>query len=64
MIDQKLLELLVCPNCHGPVEYRETDASIVCVGECRYIYPVVDGIPHMLVEEARKPDGTEGEATR
>lgn len=55
MIDDQLLEILICPNCRGEVEYREDADEIVCVGECRYAYPVVDGIPHMLVEEARKP---------
>lgn len=55
MIDKKLLEILICPNCHGEVEYREDQSEIVCVGDCRYAYPVVDGIPHMLVDEARKP---------
>jgi uncharacterized protein YbaR (Trm112 family) len=28
---------------------------IACIGSCKYEYPVVDGIPHMLIDEARKP---------
>lgn len=55
MIDKELLEILICPNCHGDVEYRQEEEVIACVGECRYEYPVVDDIPHMLIEEARKP---------
>lgn len=55
MLDDHLLEILICPNCKGPVEYRQDDQLISCVGECRYEYSVVDGIPHMLIEEARKP---------
>ncbi|MGH2705011.1 MAG: Trm112 family protein [Actinomycetota bacterium] len=54
-IDEELLKILICPNCHGNVEYREAASMIACVGECRFEYPVVDGIPHMLVDEARKP---------
>lgn len=55
MIDDKLLEILICPNCRGEIEYLADKQVIACVGECRYEYPVVDGIPHMLIEEARKP---------
>ena len=55
MVDQELLKIIICPNCRGPVEYREADEVIACLGECKYQYPVVDGIPHMLIDEARKP---------
>jgi len=54
-IDKELLEILICPNCRGEIEYRPDDELIVCVGRCRYRYPVRDGIPVMLVEEAIKP---------
>ena len=55
-IDQALLDILVCPNCRGPVEYLEDEAGIVCRGECRYRYPVRDDIPVMLIDEAIKPE--------
>lgn len=55
MVEQELLDLLICPNCKGAIEYRQDPELIVCVGECQYRYPVVNGIPHMLVEEASKP---------
>ena len=55
MVDQELLKILVCPNCRGPIEYREAESVIACVGECGYVYPVVNDIPHMLVDEAVKP---------
>lgn len=55
MVDEELIALLVCPNCRGPIEYREGQQVIACVGDCRYEYPVVDDIPHMLVDEANKP---------
>ena len=54
-LDKELLEILACPNCRGDVEYREKDELIVCVGECGYRYPVRDGIPVMLIDEAEKP---------
>lgn len=54
-MDERLLEILICPNCRGDIVYREDDQTIACVGECKYEYPVVDGIPHMLIDEARKP---------
>ncbi len=54
-IDQELLDILICPNCRGEIEYHEAEGIIECVGRCRYRYPVRDGIPVMLVEEAIKP---------
>jgi uncharacterized protein len=54
-VDKELLEILACPNCRGEVEYREAEQVIECVGTCRYRYPVRDGIPVMLIEEAEKP---------
>jgi uncharacterized protein len=54
-LDKELLEILACPNCRGNVEYREAESLIVCVGECRYQYPVRDDIPVMLIDEAIKP---------
>jgi hypothetical protein len=53
-LDKELLDILACPNCRGDVEYREE--FIVCLGRCGYKYPVRDGIPVMLVDEAVKPD--------
>jgi uncharacterized protein YbaR (Trm112 family) len=54
-VPQKLIELLVCPNCHGAIEYLEAEDVIVCRGECKYRYPVRDDIPVMLIDEAEKP---------
>jgi uncharacterized protein YbaR (Trm112 family) len=54
-VDQKLLEILACPNCRGDVEYLENENVIVCRGECGYRYPVRDDIPVMLIDEAEKP---------
>ena len=54
-IDQRLLEILACPNCHGEVEYLTADNVIACRGECQFRYPIRDGIPVMLIDEAIKP---------
>jgi uncharacterized protein len=54
-IDDKLLEILACPNCHGDVEYLRDESVILCRGECGYRYPVRDDIPVMLIDEAEKP---------
>ena len=54
-LDPQLLEILVCPNCHGNVEYIEADRKIYCRGTCGFVYPVRDDIPIMLVDEAEKP---------
>lgn len=51
MIDQELLEILACPACRGSV--RQEGEKIVCT-QCGRRYPVKDGIPVMLVEEAQK----------
>ncbi|MGH2682822.1 MAG: Trm112 family protein [Actinomycetota bacterium] len=55
-VDKELLDILACPNCRGDVEYRENEGLIVCLGRCGYKYPVRDGIPVMLIDEAEKPE--------
>jgi uncharacterized protein YbaR (Trm112 family) len=47
----QLLEILVCPKCKGPLEYREAESSLVCLKD-QLRYPVRDGIPIMLIDEA------------
>ncbi len=59
-IDPELLALLVCPNCRGPVEEREAEQVIACLGECGLRYPIRDGIPVMLIDEAERPSGRGG----
>ncbi|MDT0202103.1 Trm112 family protein [Nocardioides sp. AE5] len=51
-LDEKLLEIIVCPQCHG--ELALVSAELVCQG-CGLAYPVRDNIPVLLVDEARKP---------
>lgn len=52
-VDPKLLEILVCPLCKGKLLYRKEAGELICRAD-RLAYPVKDGIPVMLEEEARK----------
>lgn len=52
-MDAKLLEILVCPLCKGPLVYKKSAQELICK-PCRLGYPVKDDIPVMLEEEARK----------
>jgi uncharacterized protein YbaR (Trm112 family) len=51
-IDPKLLEMLVCPLTKGPLRY-DRNAQELISEEARLAYPIRDGIPIMLVDEAR-----------
>ena len=52
-MDTKLLDILVCPLCKGPLVYRKAEQELIC-RPCRLGYPISDDIPVMLEEEARK----------
>ena len=52
-LDPAILELLVCPVSHGPLHYDEAADELVSK-EAGLAFPVRDGIPVMLPEEARK----------
>ena len=56
-MDARLLEILVCPLCKGPLDHRklsdQTGSELVCK-PCRLAYPIKDGIPIMLEDEARQ----------
>ena len=52
-MDTKLLDILVCPLCKGPLLYRKTENELICKVD-RLAFSVKDGIPVMLEEEARK----------
>ncbi|MGH8870122.1 MAG: Trm112 family protein [Actinomycetes bacterium] len=52
--DPALLAILVCPQCRSTL--RDAGDELICTGEsCGLAYPVTDGIPVMLVDEARRP---------
>jgi uncharacterized protein YbaR (Trm112 family) len=54
-MDKKLLEILVCPVCKGPLVWRRREQELVCRAD-RLAFPVRDGIPVMLESEARALD--------
>jgi uncharacterized protein YbaR (Trm112 family) len=52
MLSKELLEMLVCPACKAKLDYRQVPESLKCT-RCHRVYPVRDGIPIMLVDEAK-----------
>ena len=53
-IGDEFLALLACPRCKGPLE-RQGDGALLCPA-CRLVFQVRDGIPVLLLEEARPAD--------
>ncbi|WP_462319976.1 Trm112 family protein [Halochromatium sp.] len=62
-MDKKLLDILVCPVTKGPLIYDKDNAELVAVA-ARLAYPIRDGIPVMLEDEARALSEEEAEAWR
>ena len=60
MLDEKLLDILVCPVSKGPLEYDRENQELVCRAS-GLAYPVKDGIPIMLESEARSLSAEERE---
>jgi uncharacterized protein len=54
-MDARLLEILVCPICKGPLVYRKAKGELICRAD-RLAFPIRDDIPIMLEDEARKLD--------
>jgi uncharacterized protein YbaR (Trm112 family) len=52
-MDARLLDILVCPICKANLDYRKARAELVCK-PCRLAFPIRDGIPIMLEDEARQ----------
>ncbi|MEK6686330.1 MAG: Trm112 family protein [Pseudomonadota bacterium] len=58
-MDARLLDILVCPLCKGPLIYKKEDKELICKPD-RLAFAIKDGIPVMLEDEARKiPDEVE-----
>lgn len=49
----ELLEILVCPKCKGDLEYRQEPAETLACHRCKLVYAVEDGIPILLIDEAK-----------
>jgi uncharacterized protein YbaR (Trm112 family) len=61
-LDPRLMEILACPACHAPLRESGADGpdqpphELICTSAtCGLVYPVRDGIPVLLVDEARRP---------
>ncbi len=58
-VDSELLEMLACPACRGEIRPLEEETGLEC-SQCGRVYPVRDGIPVMLVDEAAPPTRSSG----
>ena len=55
MINKDLLDILACPKCKGPIELTKDENGLVCE-KCRLLYEIIDDIPVMLIDKARRLD--------
>ncbi|HRP96549.1 MAG TPA: Trm112 family protein [Rhodocyclaceae bacterium] len=62
-MDARLLEILVCPLCKGRLDFVRDRQELVCKAD-RLAFPIRDGIPVMLEDEARQVSAEEVEALR
>jgi uncharacterized protein len=57
MLSQEFLDIVACPKCKGTLAYRHTDNAsddaLICRA-CKLVYPIIDDIPNLIIEEARK----------
>jgi hypothetical protein len=51
-ISKELLEILACPKCKGDIYLNATEDGLIC-DTCRLLYEIKDGIPIMLIDEAK-----------
>jgi len=52
-VDKKLLDILACPICKQPLQYRKEDKELICKFD-KLAFPIKDDIPVMLEDEARR----------
>ena len=57
-MDNKLLDILACPVCKGKLLYNKDQQELICRAD-RLAYPIKEGIPVMLEEEARQLEAEE-----
>jgi uncharacterized protein YbaR (Trm112 family) len=57
-MDKRLLDILVCPLCKGPLKYDKARSELICKAD-RLAYPIRDDIPVMLEDEARRLEDEE-----
>ena len=54
-METRLLQILVCPNCKGSLDYQKEQQGLVCKTD-KLAFPIRDGVPVLLVDEARSLD--------
>ena len=54
-ISKELLNILACPKCKGDIHLNETQDGLIC-DRCRLLYEIRDGIPIMLIDEAKSQE--------
>ncbi|MGE4265844.1 MAG: Trm112 family protein [Deferribacterales bacterium] len=59
MIKKELLDVLACPKCKQPVRESKDEKYIVC-DSCKLLYEIREGIPVMLIDEAKQVEDTGG----
>ncbi|MBI5328376.1 MAG: Trm112 family protein [Deltaproteobacteria bacterium] len=52
-LSKELLDILACPKCKGDIKLTEKGDGLIC-DTCKLMYPIKDGIPVMLIDEAIK----------
>jgi uncharacterized protein len=52
-ISKELLDILACPKCKGDIRLNKTEDGLIC-DQCLLLYEIKDGIPIMLIDEAKK----------
>ncbi len=52
-MDKSLLEIIVCPVCHGKLDYKKNESKLICKFD-RLSYEIDDGIPVLLAEKAEQ----------
>ena len=57
IISRELLEILACPKCKGEIELDEKGQALIC-RSCRLVYEIREGIPIMLIDEAKPLKGS------
>lgn len=55
VISKELLEILACPKCKGDIELSDDEEALIC-RSCRLVYEIREGIPIMLIDEAKDLD--------
>ena len=54
-MNNKQIQMMVCPECNSKLEFNKATSELIC-NSCNLAFPIKDGIPVMLINEARKTD--------